>query len=34
MMCSLGASSATPTRRVVVVEGTEFVLDPRYEVIR
>lgn len=32
--CSLSQSSATPTRRVVVVEGTEFVLDPRFEVIR
>ena len=25
---------ATPARKVVVIEGTEFVIDPRYEVTR
>jgi hypothetical protein len=30
----LGQTSASPSRRVVVVEGTEFVLEPRYEVER
>ena len=27
-------SAATPARKVVVIEGTEFVIDPRYEVTR
>lgn len=27
-------SAATPARKVVMVEGTEFVIDPRYEVTR
>ena len=27
-------SASTPARKVVVIEGTEFVIDPRYEVTR
>lgn len=31
---SAGGHSHTPARKVVVIEGTEFVIDPRYEVTR